>query len=210
MAEGDVDYLASNNTDCQIEINGKAERGVVSVNPQFAKTLSGSKTGIITTTFEDDERVKGHNRVYEMSLSLSTGLNYFLFDSSSVVDRAVFSLPISISAPEGPVSFELFEGGNYSGGVSLATFNPNRLTDFTHQAVLTGGASGSDEGTSLVSQSFGAAGGFFSSAQPGEGGSSQPSIHDPSKNWLFVINNQTGGALDVNGFFSWFELPNEE
>ena len=209
MALSDIDYLEKNNDNCMIEdANGDKQRAVLTVEAQTTQTLSDSKTGTVATTFADDNRVKGYNRVYELITTLTIGDNYFLFNMGPVTGRSVFSLPVKVSAEEGPITFEIYEDGDYSGGTVLSTFNPNRLSSYVHQSILTGGATGTDEGNLLISQTFGAQGGLFESDTPGAGESSQPTIHDTTKNWLLKVTNDTGGALDVNGFFSWFELPN--
>lgn len=178
------------------------------IKSTYYDIVSDSKTALVATTFEDDSRVKGYNIVYEDYLDIPTGVSYFLLDLTGVSERAVFSLPLKIKVPEGPIVLDVYEGGTVSAnGIELNTFNPNRLADFVHQGKIYVGPTVTDDGTKLFGESFGSAGGFFAAATPGEGGASQPFINDVTKKWLLKIDNTSGAAITVNGFFSWFELP---
>lgn len=199
-------YAVDENADVELE-------AVSSINTALNNTLSDSKTGIVQTTFADDSRVKGYERVFKDFLEdVPAGISWYLFDMSAVdADRTVFTLPAVINVSNGPVAVELFEDVTITAnGTPLNTFNPNRLSGFQHQAVLYAGATISDVGTKIDGEAFGTAGGIFTPAVGGEGGSSQPFILDKTKKYAFRVNKTIAGAIDVlNAFFAWFELPPE-
>jgi len=183
------------------------EKQLIGVYPFGTASSDGTAQKI--TTFEDDERIKGRQRVFEDFIeSLPTGDNYFLFETSQVIDRTVLVLPPKLKSETGPVTVEVYRNATITdNGTELDTHNPIEDTTFEHQARLFVSPTFSDIGDRIIGQKFGAQGGFFTPDIGGTGEISQPSV--VTTNYLLKINNGADETIDLNAFLGWFEIPTE-
>lgn len=192
-------------------IPSENDTGVVRFDPLAGGIINGvlsiSKTGIISTTYEDDGRNSGHERVAENVIeSLPTGKSYFVFDPTAVTDRVVRLLPLSYKVSEGPIYITFYKGTDYTGSTDVQSYNPNLKTDFVHQATLKAGGTGTDLGDYVSRIASGSESSFFVAGNE-ESSSSKPITVDNSVKYLLEVDNQSSESVRLGYSFSWFETP---
>jgi len=167
------------------------------------QSKSTSSDGIVATTYSDDTIVKGnaHTVVNSATLAGSATIN-FLVDMSSVdSDKTVFILPCLISSESHRVEFRFYEDTDYTGGTTVETFNPNRLSSTTKQTVFTTGASGSDKGDLLITRNA-----FATNKDSAETSTYSFLILDKTKKYLAEFENTSVNDTVIDYSTTIFEI----
>lgn len=157
------------------------------VNIQYEQVLSETKTGLVVTTYRDDNIVAGNSYANEAVRTVTAGTEFFVLDASECNCNQIFKLPISLNPSNGTVILKQYEGTDYVGNLALSLVNRNRLsnkvTDITLKLVSEVGAT---KGSLLFETLYGTEQTPQSSGG-GIGSSANALILDPTKKYLFEV-----------------------
>ena len=126
--EGDVDFLNRTNIDCEIEdATGKAQRAILTIEPQLSKALSSSKTGIVTTSFANNAIANGEGFNIESIFTIGAADHTYdiVFDTTAFTRNEFISYPSIFGTSAGPVIVTLGTCDSYTVGTAITPLNQN-------------------------------------------------------------------------------------
>lgn len=206
MAKGDIEFLQPLRPQAIIELeSGNNQKTIVSIDPQLTATLSDSKTGIVTTTFEGNEIVKGNGFQVHRIISIPAGGKKIVADFTNIDEDFVFTLPLKMGTNEGQVYVSTYKIIDYTGGIPIPPINRNSTSDHTANGLFLDGVTSSDVagddlreyiiGTLSTNQNSGG----------GSGGGVQPKIFAGDV-IMFDIDNKENTPIDLEFNFNWYEI----
>ncbi|MCP4394964.1 MAG: hypothetical protein GY804_11965 [Alphaproteobacteria bacterium] len=208
MAENDVDYLDSNNTDCTVEKGGVYQRGVLTVDPLTESTLSHSKDGQVVTSYADNYGVKGNGFTLQRNFAIASGASlYILIDYTTFTKPTgfIFVQPPIFSAGAGEVLVNVYRGSDYSGGSVIEVLSNNTVINNTMETTITENPTGTVLGDSVLEYLVGSK----STNQNSGGGSisiGPPFIRNNTGKTLVEIVNNSGENTTFNYSQVFFEI----
>ena len=207
LAKGDIDFLTANNNDCTIEDeNGIQQRGILSLDPQITSTLADSKTALVSTSFADNEIVKGNAYQVHRRFIVPTGGLKLVLDLSNVsVDKALFTLPIRMATSEGQVFVNTYIIDNYTGGTLIQAINRNGESLNVAEGEFKTGVTSTDVAGDDLRQYIV---GVLSTNQfsgGGSGGGNAPKIFG-KKIIMIDVENQETTSVEFEINFNWYEV----
>ena len=169
---------------------------------------SHSGDGVIATSYANDYTIQGkHFLINNIETIAKATTKTFLLDLSNIpFDAGVILDPISIGVNGADITFNLYEGTDYTGGDAVTSFNINRSSDKTAIATMTTSPTGIDKGT-LVRQHIAFSTGSGSNITAGTKVGINISILDITKNYLIeLVNDDSNNSAVIEYNHSWFEI----
>ena len=173
--------------------------------------LSGSGDAIKTTTYSDDFISQGRSGRANDIITMTAGQKIaWLVDLSLIPSTdGFFMLPINIKSSEEEVQLRMYESPvNPVAGTAFSMINPNRLSDFVPDYIITQGATYDSEGLQIFAHAAFAASGRISQT-PDSGSGSSPNILDTSKYYIIELENIGTGATEVEYDTVVYQIPFE-
>lgn len=180
---------------------------------RLLKSFTVSNSAIRSSTYAEDYRVRGYQRIHLDTDTLPSGLSYFVLDPTALADQDlfIFTVGIDVDVPGGPIKFAVYEDTDYVGTVALPYYNPERNSELSTYATIKAVATGADKGTFLYAFTVGASSVPAVADNQGSGSASDPTSLKRDLKYLIEVNNTSGGAVVANKiYFSWFEVPESE
>ena len=172
--------------------------------------LSASKTGVVTTTFENDFGAKGNGFFFQRNFTLAAATGsklYILIDYTTYtnVDGLIFVQPPVFSSSSGPVIVDVYRDSDYAGGTAIEVPSNNAVIDNKMETTITQNPTGTTLGTAVLEYLVGSE----STNQNSGGGSSivgPPFILDNTGKTLVEITNNSGNEITFNYSQVFFEV----
>lgn len=166
--------------------------------------VSYSKDALVTTSYRDDNIVRGNIFSYGIIVSaVSETPIYYTFDKGDLTEfNALFLLPIVINPTNGYVQLNIYEDTLYSGGTQIYATNRNRNSSITQKGIVrTAPTVTVTKGTLL---SLSEISGVDSTNQNSGGGRAESAdalVLDVAKRYLFEFIPSETGLISITSEF---------
>lgn len=162
---------------------------------------SFSDDGVLSTSYLDDNIVKGN--VYTITLvpQINTTTVYFTSEVSAGQELDfIFLLPLNFSVETGTLVVNIYEDTDYTGGSLLNIVNRNRTSPNTSKLDVKQGATGATKGTLLYSKLYGTSA-FGGAVGGGSGVTSNSIILNTSKRYLYELTTSENSLVGIEAEF---------
>lgn len=203
MAEGDIGFLASNNTDCTIEdAAGVQQRATLSasiVESGFREGLTG-----YAATISSDHAYIHQGKAYTAIIGTgSISAPYYIGFRTPATDKYIHWRPIGLTSSADYVEFVLYEGDTFSGGTAVTPRNRNRnFPDSSVMQTFSQGVTSTPAGIIIDADGVGTSG-IPSAISGGGSGANEELLLKPDTDYVLQVDPD-GATLCVLKLF-WYE-----
>ena len=190
-----------NQENVSIKNNANANVNVISA-------LATSLDGYVTTSYADDNRVRGNAYMANDVFDLPGGATVaFALDPSALNEtEGVFILPVNLQSSAEEIRYKIYEADNYTGGVVKQYYNANRNASDSYDFIVYQGVTGYETAVVLQIHSvFASSQGANESAS--SGGSSNALILNNAKVYIFEVENLGTGTTTVEYDTTIYQIP---
>jgi hypothetical protein len=194
---------------CKNSDNDNNEVGKIRVdyaeNNGNQNVLSFSKNAVLSTTYADNEIVKGNGFQLHRIITVPTGGKKLVVDFSNLTDGFVFTLPLIMKTNEGQCWVNTYVIQNYTGGTDITPTRRNSTVENYSEVTVKDGVTSSDVAGDTLRQYI--VGALSTNQNAGGGISTTANIKIFGKNIImFDIQNKESKTIYLELNFNWFEI----
>ena len=169
------------------------------------KILSSSGQATISTTFQNNEIVKGNGFQIHRRFEIPAGGKKLVLDLSGIDDNFAFTLPVRMKTNEGQCFVDTYKINNYIGGTIIPPINRNGTSLHTPNGVFKDDVTSADvAGDDLREYIIGALTTRQNSGG-GDGGGLYIKVFGKDI-IMFDVDNQENDTIYLELNFNWYEV----